>query len=1129
VPKAAVPLLLLLTACITDAPQPYVGECADYPDGAYDFGAIGIGSCLSGPIDLAWVDGPGGPTLLVTNSNPFLDFASSSVATIPLSGVPLDGGNVSVAQAGGAGVEIPNFASSMALASDLGLVVVPTRFSEDGRLREDDDDVWFVDVASPSVPALASVAADGDSHLKVKEDPTPVLYVPDTQLVLVGNASDESITVVDLGADPVQVIDAVPRAEVSGVRVFDGDRSGSHIEVAELGIDTATNVPSDDWTLTYSLGTFRIWVPGADGITRLTSHGQEAWEASAVGAEFHADDTEGTLTELFDPQYTTSLFSTRMLFGDAGDGSLYSAVNIGSLTEWEYDVTPLLTGRSGSWDAQLGGPTAVVHEDLEYLFYDGVDAYGPAGVGGIGLATSRDGDDYDRVSDMVIAPGTGTHDSLRVADPTLLFDAQARTWRMWYGAWDGTVWSVGHATSDDLSTWVPDSQPVFRAVEGEHAAAPVVAYAGGWFRMWTSRVHSDGTPWLGLALSRDGITWQDQGLVTPIDNGASLIDEPVGVGLQATASETWSVHGDQTGAAEVSFQGSEGLISSAFGWAARLSSGWLLGPVDGFDASANGVEAGSWVPDLDRVFVTLTGDDGQARIGSASWNDGSPVLDETLLLEGASGRFDSAGVSSPVVFETASGWAMLYAGANGTLVRLGLATSTDGETWTSDHSSVLDVGDDWDSVELIPGSVIQDGNTLTVYYTGSDGARTRVGAATSTDEGRTWSRLEGDQDPWVFDEGAPGEFDDNEVRDPWVLRDATTGLEQLWYAGNDGTVWRIGYAERAAGESGWTRFDDPLQGKTMIVLEGVAGAFDVAGASRPVVVQDGGAYTMLYSGQDSPVLRTGLARGAQPDTFHREPSDPTTGDQVAFSTRAGDNGSRNTIPLERVFDGFAVSGIGMSDLVLDQERGFAMLSSIGNSYVVVIDVRDDSEPWFQDNYLAVEAVLDARTNAGARGFRSLEVAGNRLYALNDSPESVMIFDLDAVIDDDRADYMPEAVVGYLATPRGVEQDAGADTLASVGPSGLLVRDDRLFVTNFNANSVGVYDLGLGLDGMLVDEVRNLGENPHAVALSPDGSVLAVSLFVGDTKNGTSESSIALIDVDPDSATYLDVLARIVNR
>ncbi len=482
-----------------------------------------------------------------------------------------------------------------------------------------------------------------------------------------------------------------------------------------------------------------------------------------------------------------------------------------------------------------------------------------------------------------------------------------------------------------------------------------------------------------------------------------------------------------------------------------------------------------------------------------------------------------------MVFAIGDGWGMVYAGTNGTLTRLGFAASADGLTWATDHDAVLDVGSDWDSVEVVPGSVVSDGGTLTLYYTGYDGERRRVGTASSSDDGRSWSRVEGVDDPWVFDEGAPGEFDDSEVRDPYVVRDPDTGLERLWYAGNDGAEWRIGYAERAAGDDDWTRPEDPISGGTVIVLEGAEGSFDVAGAQRPVVVEDAAGYAMLYSGQDSPVLRTGLARGLAVDTFHREPAAPTTGDRVEFDTRAGDNGGRNTIPLNRVIDGFAVSGIGLSDFVLDEERGYAVLASVGNSYVVVLDVRDDSEPWFDDNYLQVEAVLDARTNAGAKGFRSLAVEGDRLYALNDSPESVMIFDLSAVVDDDRADYLPEAVIGYLPTPRGVEQDAGADTLASVGPAGLAVRDGRLFVSNFNANSVGVYDLGLGLDGALVDELRNLGENPLAVALSPDGSLLAVSLFVGETSTGTAESNIALVDVDPDSASYLDVVARIVNR
>ena len=68
-----VPLVLLLTlamACLVESKPPYLGECAEYPDQSYDYGDLGIGSCLAGPTSLQWADDN---TLVVTNANPFLD------------------------------------------------------------------------------------------------------------------------------------------------------------------------------------------------------------------------------------------------------------------------------------------------------------------------------------------------------------------------------------------------------------------------------------------------------------------------------------------------------------------------------------------------------------------------------------------------------------------------------------------------------------------------------------------------------------------------------------------------------------------------------------------------------------------------------------------------------------------------------------------------------------------------------------------------------------------------------------------------------------------------------------------------------------------------------------------------
>ena len=40
--------------CLESLSSPTVGECAVYPKGVYDYGEIGIGSCLAGPIGMEW-------------------------------------------------------------------------------------------------------------------------------------------------------------------------------------------------------------------------------------------------------------------------------------------------------------------------------------------------------------------------------------------------------------------------------------------------------------------------------------------------------------------------------------------------------------------------------------------------------------------------------------------------------------------------------------------------------------------------------------------------------------------------------------------------------------------------------------------------------------------------------------------------------------------------------------------------------------------------------------------------------------------------------------------------------------------------------------------------------------------
>ncbi len=77
-----------------------------------------------------------------------------------------------------------------------------------------------------------------------------------------------------------------------------------------------------------------------------------------------------------------------------------------------------------------------------------------------------------------------------------------------------------------------------------------------------------------------------------------------------------------------------------------------------------------------------------------------------------------------------------------------------------------------------------------------------------------------------------------------------------------------------------------------------------------------------------------------------------------------------------------------------------------------------------------------------------------------------------------------------------ERDFGEDNRSSVGPGQVVMHPDgrRLFVSQFNRNSISTYDLTLGPYGTLVRETPLVGENPYSLALSPDGRFLAIVRF-----------------------------------
>jgi DNA-binding beta-propeller fold protein YncE len=176
-------------------------------------------------------------------------------------------------------------------------------------------------------------------------------------------------------------------------------------------------------------------------------------------------------------------------------------------------------------------------------------------------------------------------------------------------------------------------------------------------------------------------------------------------------------------------------------------------------------------------------------------------------------------------------------------------------------------------------------------------------------------------------------------------------------------------------------------------------------------------------------------------------------------------------------------------------------------------------------------VIRVQSAAGAAGFRQVLEINDLLYGLNDDPDSVFVLDLSGLEDDAFSDILYDTQVGGLTTARDLTSDEGLENTASIGPGQMALDATRetLFVTNFNDNSVSVFDLSLGIHGQLVHTISMVGENPYAIAIHPDGDHAVVGNFTGEMDDEkVSHSTLAVIDIDPDSASYLEVLTWIVN-
>jgi len=1109
---SAVAALVLLAGCVRDAPLPNPGACASPPEGIYEYGQIGIGTCLAAPADLAFLDG--GRVLAITNANAWKDFTGGSALFLDLDTVDWTlGRNVISAPEGGEGVaakalDLPSFSGDMALAAPRDLLLVTNRLSESARTRESNDAVWLIDVSNPSDPAFAALGPNGDPFLDVGWDPAAVHYAAGTDLAWTVNRTAHDLSILDLSADPVALVPPGGPSRLEAGDYVDADGSGSQAGFVTLALtdDEEVDTVSRAWALEWGVGTVRLWVPGPNGAFRVTGNGGGTWARSNVPSDLDLEGAEGEVLAVEAPSYFTDADEddaafARMVFGD--QGVLRAAFTTSGLEEWAFETDPLLEPSASGWDTAVAAPSMVRTGGAWYLFYAGNDG----GESAIGLATSDDGVDFRRAND---APAFAV-EGASVTDPYVLWDTQTSRWRMYYTL-DGAA--IGEAFSEDLEDWT---------IGGSWAppgggSAPTVAYYNGAFHLF----YVDAAGVLTQAVAADGSAWAVVGPVPGVDTDAVTAG---GVAVQAVQEEAYRFE-DQGGTVLPATLSPGETLDSGRGWEARVAVGQVADPAV---IDAVSVEIASVVGEF--AYFTATDSAGDRRIGVGLTLDADLVLDATPVLEaGAGGAHDAVDVYAPVVAEIGGEYVMYYAANAGEVTTIGRATSADGVTWSADAAPVLTSSADWESVAMEPGSVqVLDDGTVRLWYSAFDGARYRIGLAESSD-GVTFTRVPGVLYDWVFDAGAPGEWYDTGVRHPSVVRDGD--IDRMWFAGDSGEAWQIGYAERSGDDDAWILAADS-EGSERPVLAAALGGFGLAGVTHPVVVSANDTWTVWYTGLDADQGRVGRAFGGEPDRLHRDLRMPTIGDAWSLTfvpAREGD-----TLSLDVDVDGNTLYGGGCAALAEDEDRGFLFVGCKLVPYVYVIDVRDDSTADFDDlNYLDVEGAILMETSTGSdSGLRSLVVDRARgwLWGVSDEPEGIYAIDLSAIDDDADSELIREDIRAILPLPRALERDEGVSTQSTVGPAQLVLHPNgtHLFATNFNANSVSVYDLSIGPMGTLVAERDAIGENPSALAISDDGTLLAVANYTGEVDEARVSSTIALLDADPTSPTFLQVKTWLVNK
>lgn len=364
------------------------------------------------------------------------------------------------------------------------------------------------------------------------------------------------------------------------------------------------------------------------------------------------------------------------------------------------------------------------------------------------------------------------------------------------------------ATSDGSSTNGRIPLGVNTAGDDVRVYAPSVIKDGSLYKMWYAGF--DGTNWqIYHATSVDGLTW------TKYDNSKEGASDttgtngriPLGTGTKGDDAQVYfsSVIKDG-GVYKMWYSGADGSTYRIY----------MATSTDGL----------TW----NKYDNTIP-----ANSDGTSTNGRIPL--------GTAGKGDSGSVESAKVIKDGDVYRMWYIGADVAFVyRVYYATSTDGLTWTKYDNTIPAISDGSSTNGRIPtgnvgrgdvdgiyaASVIKDGSTYKMWYTGYDQFDTILYYATSQD-GLTWTKYDNTK-PSTSDTtssngripiGTAGKGDVSGADTVAVIKEGP--VYKMWYGGySNGTTPRIYYATIEAGvtstvalSTGWNHVAGVVDGTSV--------------------------------------------------------------------------------------------------------------------------------------------------------------------------------------------------------------------------------------------------------------------------------------------------------------------------